>query len=263
MAIATSKIYSTTSGAGKRQPNTAANHEIKTHLNEKKLKPPKENEELKQVLKAKESEVHENNRTQKRLEDEVATIEERTENQKGKLYGGEVIAIKELQALEMDIESLKERQTVIEDQIIEVMELNEPIENEIQSLLQLQENQVKNEAKLSEALNEAINEIEIRISKIQAEINQLTKDLPSELINEYESLRSRPGHVGIAKLVNRTCNGCNLELPAVEVDRIKKFLKIALSTAKNAVASWFVNYAAMVRWPLFHYRCNSLCEPCY
>ena len=69
---------------------------------------------------------------------------------------------------------------------------------------------------------EAINEIEIRISQIQVEINHLTKDLPSELINEYESLRSRPGHVSIAKLVNRTCNGCNLELPAVEVDRIKK-----------------------------------------
>ena len=189
----------------------AANHEIRELPERKEIEATqKDIEELKQVLKAKESEVHENNRTQKRLEDEVATIEERTENQKGKLYGGEVIAIKELQALEMDIESLKERQTVIEDQIIEVMELNEPIENEIQSLLQLQENHLKNEAKLSEALKEAINEIEIRISQIQVEINHLTKDLPSELINEYESLRSRPGHVSIAKLVNRTCDGCLL-----------------------------------------------------
>ena len=171
----------------------AANHEIKELPERKKIRATqKDIEELKQVLKAKESEVHENNRTQKRLEDEVATIEERTENQKGKLYGGEVIAIKELQALEMDIESLKERQTVIEDQIIEVMELNEPIENEIQNLLQLQESHEKNEAKLSETLKEAIKEIEIRKSLIQAEINQLTKDLPSELINEYESLRSRP-----------------------------------------------------------------------
>ena len=86
---------------------------------------------------------------------------------KGKLYGGEVIAIKELQALEMDIESLKERQTVIEDQIIEVMELNEPIENEIQSLLQLQENHVKTRPNSLEALKEAINGIEIRISQIK------------------------------------------------------------------------------------------------
>ena len=201
----------------------AANHEIKELPERKEIEATqKDIEELNQVLKAKEFEVHENNRTQKRLEDEVAIIEERTENQKGKLYGGEVIAIKELQALEMDIESLKERQTVIEDQIIEVMELNEPIENEIQSLLQLQDSLIKNEAKLSEALQEAIKKIEFRINEIKAEISHLTNDLPNELISEYESLRSRPGHVGIAKLVNRTCNGCNLELPAVEVDRIKK-----------------------------------------
>ena len=73
----------------------------------------------------------------------MATVEERIENQKRKLYGGEVIAIKELQALEMDIESLKERQIAIEDQIIEVMELNEPIQNEIQNLSTQQEKQRK------------------------------------------------------------------------------------------------------------------------
>jgi len=201
----------------------AANHEIKELPERKEIEATqKDIEELKQLLKVKESEVHENNRIQKRLEDEVATIEERTGNQKGKLYGGEVIAIKELQALEMDIESLKERQTVIEDQIIEVMELNEPIEDEILNLIQQQQSYEENEAKLRETLKKGIKEIEIRISQIQAEISHLTKDLPSELLNEYKSLRSRPGHVGIAKLVNRTCNGCNLELPAVEVDRIRK-----------------------------------------
>ena len=121
----------------------------------------------------------------------------------------------------------------------------------------------KTKKNLSEALQEAIKKIELRINQITVEITHLTNDLPNELISEYESLRSRPGHVGIAKLVNRTCNGCNLELPAVEVDRIKNFLKTASSTAKNAVASWFGKYAAVVCWPVFHYCCNSLCEPSY
>ena len=152
----------------------------------------------------------------------MATVEERIENQKRKLYGGEVIAIKELQALEMDIDSLKERQIAIEDQIIEVMELNEPIQNEIQNLSTQQEENKENEANLFKVLQEAIKKIEIRINQIKVEIVHLTNDLPNELISEYESLRSRTGHVGIARLVNRTCNGCNLELPAVEVDRIKK-----------------------------------------
>ena len=98
----------------------AANHEIKELPERKEIEATQRKmQELDQALKAKESEVHENNKTQKRLEDEVATVEERIENQKRKLYGGEVIAIKELQALEKDIESLKERQIAIEDQIID------------------------------------------------------------------------------------------------------------------------------------------------
>ena len=201
----------------------AANHEIKELPERKEIEATQRKMlELDQALKAKESEVHENNRIQKRLEDEVATVEERIENQKRKLYGGEVIAIKELQALEMDIDSLKERQIAIEDQIIEVMELNEPIQNEIQNLSTQQEESKENEANLFKVLQEAIKKIELRINQIKVEIVHLTNDLPNELISEYESLRSRPGHVGIARLVNRTCNGCNLELPAVEVDRIKK-----------------------------------------
>ena len=201
----------------------AANHEIKELPERKEIEATQRKMlELDQALKAKESEFHENNRIQKRLEDEVATVEERIENQKRKLYGGEVIAIKELQALEMDIDSLKERQIAIEDQIIEVMELNEPIQNEIQNLSTQKEENKENEANLFKVLQEAIKKIELRINQIKVEIVHLTNDLPNELISEYESLRSRPGHVGIAKLVNRTCNGCNLELPAVEVDRIKK-----------------------------------------
>ena len=201
----------------------AANHEIKELPERKEIEATQRKMlELDQALKANESEVDENNRIQKRLEDEVATVEERIENQKRKLYGGEVIAIKELQALEMDIDSLKERQIAIEDQIIEVMELNEPIQNEIQNLSTQQEENKENEANLFKVLQEAIKKIELRINQIKVEIVHLTNDLPNELISEYESLRSRTGHVGIARLVNRTCNGCNLELPAVEVDRIKK-----------------------------------------
>ena len=224
MSIATSEnLHALLQVQEKDSQILAANHEIKELPERKEIEATQRKMlELDQALKAKESEVHENNRIQKRLEDEVATVEERIENQKRKLYGGEVIAIKELQALEMDIDSLKERQIAIEDQIIEVMELNEPIQSEIQNLTTQQEENKENEANLFKVLQEAIKKIELRINQIKVEIVHLTNDLPNELISEYESLRSRPGHVGIARLVNRTCNGCNLELPAVEVDRIKK-----------------------------------------
>ena len=201
----------------------AAQHQIKELPEREEIRTIQNSKEaLEEILITKQSEVHENNRNQKRLEDEVATIEERTEKQKQKLYSGEVIAIKELQALEADIESLKERQILIEDQIIEVMELNEPIQKEIQTLTEQTDEYEQNETKLLNALTKAIEGIESAIKTIQSEKTSLTTELSNELLTEYENLRARPGYVSVAKLVNRTCNGCHLDLPAVEVDRIKK-----------------------------------------
>ena len=131
----------------------AAQHQIKELPEREEIRTIQNSKEaLEEILITKQSEVHENNRNQKRLEDEVATIEERTEKQKQKLYSGEVIAIKELQALEADIENLKERQILLEDQIIEVMELNEPIQKEIQILNVQTDEYEQNETKLLNAL---------------------------------------------------------------------------------------------------------------
>jgi len=46
--------------------------------------------------------------------------------------------------------------------------------------------------------------------------------VPGEVLANYETLRSVPGQIGIARLVGSTCHGCHLELAAVEIDRLKK-----------------------------------------
>ena len=75
-----------------------------------------------------EADRHEIERSQKRLEDEVALLEDRITQEQGKLYGGDVTAIKELQALEEEIAGLNKRKTLVEDQIIELMEQAEPVD---------------------------------------------------------------------------------------------------------------------------------------
>ena len=110
----------------------ALHHEVKQLPEREEIKSIQtQQEELQKQIQHVEMELHVNQRNQKRLEDEVATIEDRMQGQQNKLYGGQVQAIKELQALEVDIDGLKERQLLVEDQIIEVMELNEPIFQEI------------------------------------------------------------------------------------------------------------------------------------
>ena len=67
----------------------AANHEIKELPERKEIEATQRNE-TKSSTQSKRVRSSRKQQTQKRLEDEVATVEERIENQKEKLYGGEV-----------------------------------------------------------------------------------------------------------------------------------------------------------------------------
>ena len=60
------------------------------------------------------------------------------------------------------------------------------------------------------------------ITQSEEERDELTKDVQEKLLEIYDNIRKQPGSVGIALLSGSTCRGCHLDLPAVEVDRIKK-----------------------------------------
>ena len=159
---------------------------------------------------------------QQRLEDEVNAIEERVAEQQENLYKGEVTAIKDLQAIQGDIAGLEERKRLVEDQILEVMEQLEPLKALWDSISEEEQAIEKQQTELEVALGERETDIDKQIQGVQTERGVLTADVPSELLAIYENIRARPGSIGIAQLSGSTCKGCHLDLPAVEVDRLKK-----------------------------------------
>ncbi|MEM7287983.1 MAG: C4-type zinc ribbon domain-containing protein [Actinomycetota bacterium] len=165
---------------------------------------------------------HELGRRQKRLEDEVALIEARIAEEDGKLYGGEVKAIKDLQALQDEIASLKGRQSGIEDQILEVMEEAEPLDAQLATFDERKAAIAAQRSETETSIDESQTRLDGEIAEESGTRGDAVAGLPEALVAEYEQLRSRPGAVGVARLVGSTCHGCHLELPAVEVDRLKK-----------------------------------------
>jgi uncharacterized protein len=47
-------------------------------------------------------------------------------------------------------------------------------------------------------------------------------ELPAALSQRYEALRTRLRGTGAARLVGNHCDGCHLELPSVEVERVRR-----------------------------------------
>lgn len=164
---------------------------------------------------------HELERTQKRFEDEVALVEARIAEEDGKLYSGDVTAIKDLQALQDEIASLKGRQAGVEDQIIEVMEQAEPLDEALarfeERLRSIADRRTATEAEIAQEQER----IDAEIGAAEQARADLAAGIADELVAEYERIR-RPGVVAAARLVGSTCHGCHLDLPAVEVDRLKK-----------------------------------------
>lgn len=169
-----------------------------------------------------EAEVHAVRREQKKREDEVALLEERWAELDRTLYSGTVSAPKELQALQDEQGVIKKRQGRLEDEVLEHMEQAEPLDERIASLATAREAAEEEVQAALAALAEAEAATEQELAAVEAERAELASGVPDALLAEYDQIRARSGGIGAARLQGSTCQGCNLGLPAVVVDRIRK-----------------------------------------
>ncbi len=158
----------------------------------------------------------------KRLEDEVAAVEARMAQTDAKLYGGAVSAARELQALQDELKSLKRRQTTLEDDELDLMELAEPLDADLARLAGQRAESDEEATRLTAALAEAEVDIAAQLETVERERVDAAAGIDAGLLAEYERLRSQLGGIAVARLVAKTCGGCHLGLSAVEVDRIRK-----------------------------------------
>jgi len=159
---------------------------------------------------------------QRRLEADLALLEEKISTLERRLYSGEVNVPKELQALTADIDSLRRRQSVLEDEVLAVMEEREPLEVDVAQLDARRSEFEENVVRLRETIREAQAGIDDNLTQTMATREAAASELSGELTQRYELLRDRLGGVGAARLVNGSCGGCHLTLPATELARIAR-----------------------------------------
>ncbi len=157
-----------------------------------------------------------------RLDDEVASVREKSAGADKSLYSGKITAIKELQALQTEIDQLATRQGVLEERELELMQTLETLEAEV-AVLETQaqaHSDVAARARGEIAAGEA--ELDSQIAMVLEARSAEAYGLPDSLLATYELVRGRANGVGVARLVGNTCQGCRLSIPATEIDRIRR-----------------------------------------
>jgi predicted nucleic acid-binding Zn-ribbon protein len=161
-------------------------------------------------------------RSQKRIEDDVATVQAKSEGENKKLYSGTVTSPRELQAMQEEIDALTRRQHDLEDEVIVLMETAEPLTEEIDRLEALRGAAETDAARLAALIVEAEGVIDGELAAVLADRDGIAAGVPDDLLATYEKLRVHLDGIGVARLDGVQCTGCHLSLPATEVAAVRK-----------------------------------------
>ena len=170
---------------------------------------------------------------QSEIERQIAAASARQEAVEQRLYSARGSAARDLQAMDEEVHHLVQRRSALEEDELVLMVEQEPVDAELQTLRSEGEELDAAAQVLRERVAVADAEIDEEVGSLVALRNSEAAALPRELSERYETLRARLRGTGAARLVGNRCEGCHLELPSVEVERIHRLPEDVLVTCDN------------------------------
>ncbi|MEV7191426.1 C4-type zinc ribbon domain-containing protein [Streptomyces sp. NPDC093510] len=177
--------------------------------------------QLRDLLVASTTEESDCAREQTKAEQDVDQVRQRAARDQQRLDSGAVTSPKDLENLQKEISSLAKRQGDLEDVVLEVMERREAAQERV---TELTERVSSVQSKLDAATGRrdaAFEELDGEAATVGKEREVVAGSVPADLLKLYDKLRVKEGGVGAAKLYQRRCEGCRLELNITEVNEVK------------------------------------------
>ncbi|MEV0298637.1 C4-type zinc ribbon domain-containing protein [Nocardia sp. NPDC050710] len=156
----------------------------------------------------------------KKLEGEIDAVRKREDRDRDMLTAGSVNA-KQLSEIQHELGSLERRRSVLEDELLEVMERREAAASDHDHA---GARLTKTEEELAAAQrqrDEALADLDVAQGRCDKDRAGLIDRFPAELLTIYDRQRTQHG-VGAALLQARRCGACRIELDRGEIARIAK-----------------------------------------
>jgi hypothetical protein len=159
--------------------------------------------------------------TQNGLEEQIAAITERRDLVEKRLYAATGSSARDLQAMNEEVKHLTDRRAELEEIELVAMLEADPIDAELAALRERMGPLEVKVKELKEEVEQERLEIDAAIASATGTRAAEAAQLPSALSDRYEALRTRLKGTGAARLIGSHCDGCHLELPSMEVERIR------------------------------------------
>jgi uncharacterized protein len=158
----------------------------------------------------------------RRLELEIESMNAKLDAEQKRMYDGSIANPKQLQALQHEIASLKERRARAEDDLLEQMVRREDLDARA---AEAENDATAARARVEEVGGDAVKELDqigADLTARRSEREALAPAFDEELLELYDELRESKHGIGAAAIVDGVCQACHEKLSAVELDRLKR-----------------------------------------
>lgn len=177
--------------------------------------------QLRDLLVAAQTEESDTAREQTKAEQDVDQVRKRAVRDQERLDSGAVSSPKDLENLQRELASLAKRQSDLEDVVLEVMERREGLQERVQELTGRLESVQAKAAESTERRDTALRGIDAEGASVVKEREIMAGSVPADLLGLYDKLRAQSGGVGAARLYQKRCEGCRLELNITELNEVR------------------------------------------
>lgn len=160
-------------------------------------------------------------REQTKAEADVEQVRSRIDRDRQRLDGGIVSSPRELENLQSELQSLQRRQSDLEEIVLDVMERRETAEASLDQANVDRTRLAEELGAVTATRDAALAELGEQFAKASDRRAGAVGELPADLLDLYDKLRSQHGGVGAAALRHRSCQGCNLTLNTVDLNTIR------------------------------------------
>jgi len=149
---------------------------------------------------------------------DVQLVRERSVRNQARMDAGQGTA-KDMLALQHEVESLARRQSALEDIELEVMERAEGLAADVSRLEAASDEMTIRAEALTAICDKVTAELDTEVEQILRSRADVVAGVGDDLVALYEKIRASSGGIGAAVLRQRRCEGCNLELNQVDINR--------------------------------------------
>ena len=171
-------------------------------------------------LKAVETELEDVSIDLRRSEVDVEAVVDRMKKDEARLNSG-AASPKELEQTQHELATLAKRKAELEDGELEIMMRFDSVKKRLDELASDEVGLKQLELELNVRLENSKSEINSELESAKAARAALVLQIETSLYDLYEKVRSSANGIGAALLIGNKCDGCHLEINAIERERIK------------------------------------------